>query len=208
MSSRIDPRVVRLLEKTALENLLKTYFQSVYGKDEIVEMERGLNNALKKYENIEEIFQALWENENVAEPYLKDCLDTLCEESYNAGRNHSPESLMMLSKFFIKVRDWRLAGEILWGATSLAIQNFITERNLNVRLYSHNGKVDFARALSDDIGRRFAVFVSCHSGFYSNNRTARQIISAYEDANEFILLLKEFNLTDEKKLLLEKDNFN
>lgn len=44
-----DPRVKKLLEKATLEGLMKIYFQRVYGKDEIQEMENALKNALEKY---------------------------------------------------------------------------------------------------------------------------------------------------------------
>ncbi|CAI2349889.1 unnamed protein product [Caenorhabditis sp. 36 PRJEB53466] len=209
MSSRQDPRVERLLEKTTLENLFKLYFQRIYGKEEIQEMENALKNALKKYEKKEDVFQKLWDNkENEATPLLNECLDSICEKTFNSGKSHTPESLLTLSKLFIKVGDFRLACEVIWCSASISIQEFIADRQLKVLLHSHNAKRRFASALSRDIGRRFSVFEVCHSSFYTNSHGALDVKDAFGDATEFIQKLRELQITDELKKELEKKNFN
>lgn len=209
MSFANHPQVKKLLEKATLESLIKIYFQRVYSRDEIQEMENALKNALDKYSEKEILYDELIENnKNEAESLLNECLDTLCEKTLDRGKNHTPKTLLVLAKLFMKIGDLRLACEIIWCSASLAIQEFITDRGLNIRLYSHNGKTRFARALSKEIGHQFAVFETCHSSFYTNSKGARDVTDAFKDAHEFVQQLQMFKLTNEKKNELEKDNFN
>ncbi|CAI4226670.1 unnamed protein product [Auanema sp. JU1783] len=120
MNWQYDPCILKLLEKTTLESLFKEYFKTVYGKDKVQEMENALRNALNRYENKNELFEKLVENkENEAEPL-------------NSGKNHTPESMLTLSRIFIKVGDYRLACEVLWCTVFLDIQEFISSRQLLV----------------------------------------------------------------------------
>lgn len=48
----------------------------------------------------------------------------------------------------------------------------------------------------------------CHSSFYTNSHNSRDVNAAFKDANEFIQVIHAFELTDEKKKELKKDNFN
>lgn len=57
MNWRHDPRLQKSLEKATLESLFKKYFQSIYGNDEVQEMENALRNALNKYEKKDTLFQ-------------------------------------------------------------------------------------------------------------------------------------------------------
>uniref|UniRef100_A0A1I7TCQ7 Uncharacterized protein n=1 Tax=Caenorhabditis tropicalis TaxID=1561998 RepID=A0A1I7TCQ7_9PELO len=109
----------------------------------------------------------------------------------------------MLSKLFMKIEDYRLACEALWGCASLAIQ----ERRLNVELPSSVERRRFAFALSRDIGRRFTVFEMCNFSFYTNDYNAHDLSVVFMDAKELIQLLREFQLSDEKRKELESDNF-
>ncbi|KAF8368182.1 hypothetical protein PRIPAC_86011 [Pristionchus pacificus] len=209
MNWRHDPRLQKSLEKATLESLFKKYFQSIYGNDEVQEMENALRNALNKYEKKDTLFQKLMEiQENEAEPLMQECLNSLCEKTMNRGQDHTPESMLTLSKLFIKIADFRLACEALWCSASIAVQEFITTRQLKVKLHSHNGKRDFVRALSREIGNQFAVFEACHSSFYTNSHNARDVNAAFVEANDFVQQLRAYHLTDEKKKELEKDNFN
>ncbi|CAD6200278.1 unnamed protein product [Caenorhabditis auriculariae] len=172
-------------------------------------MESALRNALNKYEKKDTLFEKLMENqENEAEPLIQECLSLLCEKNMNRGQDHTPESMLTLSKLFIKIADFRLACEMVWCSASMAVQEFITTRKLKVRLYSHNGKRDFVRALSREIGNQFAVFEACHASFYTNSHNARAVNAAFEEANDFVQQLRAYHLTDEKKKELENDNFN
>jgi len=40
----------------------------------------------------------------------------------NFVKDHTPESLLALAQFFMKVGDFRLACEVIWGSASLSIQ--------------------------------------------------------------------------------------
>ncbi|CAI2347334.1 unnamed protein product [Caenorhabditis sp. 36 PRJEB53466] len=209
MNSRQDPRIQRLLEKATLESLFKCYFQRVYGTEEITEVENGLRNALVNYDKKDLLYENLLVNdENAAELFVNECLDKICDKMYRCGQNHSPDTLLILAKLFIKIHDHRLACELIWCSASLALQEFISDRQLKVSLYSHNGKRRFASALSRDIGRRFSVFEVCHSSFYTNNHGALDVKDAFEDAKEFIKKLRELKISDELKKELEKKNFN
>lgn len=57
MSWRNNPKIEKLLEKATLETLLKMYFQRVYGKEEVQEMENTLKHALEKYSKKERIYE-------------------------------------------------------------------------------------------------------------------------------------------------------
>lgn len=56
MSFANHPQVKKLLEKATLESLIKIYFQRVYSRDEIQEMENALKNALDKYSEKEILY--------------------------------------------------------------------------------------------------------------------------------------------------------
>ncbi|CAJ0566351.1 unnamed protein product, partial [Mesorhabditis spiculigera] len=194
MSWRDDPRIKKLLEKATLENLLKPCFERVHEKDEIQKMESTLKYALDKYEENEE---------SETEPLTDECLDALCEITMNHGKNHTPESLLTLSKLFIKVEDWRLACEVIWCSASLAIQDFISAHQIKVELCSHYGKRRFMRLLSSDLANQFSVFEWCHSSFYTNSYFTADVEYAYIEARKFLQNLRDFTLTAEKKKQLE-----
>ncbi|CAJ0566352.1 unnamed protein product, partial [Mesorhabditis spiculigera] len=184
MSWRDDPRIKKLLEKATLENLLKPCFERVHEKDEIQKMESTLKYALDKYEENEE---------SETEPLTDECLDALCEITMNHGKNHTPESLLTLSKLFIKVEDWRLACEVIWCSASLAIQEFITDRQLNVKLDTQGQKRAFTRALSHALGNQFSVFEMCHLSFYTNRYGGHDANAALVEAKDFIQKLRAIN---------------
>ncbi|KAL7074069.1 hypothetical protein ACQ4LE_006519 [Meloidogyne hapla] len=166
------------------------------------EMENALKNALGKYKNKQKIFELLLtNNENDAQPFMEECLEKLCDD-------HTPESLLALAQFFMKVGDFRLACEVIWGSASLSIQEFIRDRQLNVKLYSHISKSRFTAALSIDLGNRFAVFETCHTSYYTNTHKRCDVDFAFNRAEEFMEQLRAFHLSDEKRIELEKRNFN
>ncbi|KAI6186381.1 hypothetical protein M3Y98_00126600 [Aphelenchoides besseyi] len=59
MSWRKNPKIEKLLEKATLETLLKVYFQRVYGKEEVQEMESVLKHVFAKYPNKEQLYEDL-----------------------------------------------------------------------------------------------------------------------------------------------------
>ncbi|KAF1758589.1 hypothetical protein GCK72_015048 [Caenorhabditis remanei] len=134
MNWRHDPRLKQLLEKATLDRLFKN--QSIYSSDEVQEMENTLRHVLNKYENN----------------------DTFFENIINRDQKHTPENMLTLSKLFTKIGDYRLACEMIWCCASLAVHEFITTRQLKVKLHLLNEKKTFLRALSRKIGNQFAVF--------------------------------------------------
>ncbi|KAI6178238.1 hypothetical protein M3Y98_00479100 [Aphelenchoides besseyi] len=183
-----------------------------------------LKNALEEYSKNDVIYEIclyliirlltlnfkklLENNKNDTEPLMNECLDTLCAETLNRGKNHTSVTLLTLAKLFMKIGDFRLACEVIWCSVSLAIQEFIALHGLNVRLHSHTGKANFMQALSRELARQFSVFEVCHSSFYTNKHNSQRVNFAFEEANDFIRNLQTFVLTDEKKKELEKGNFN
>ncbi|EFO92312.1 hypothetical protein CRE_11132 [Caenorhabditis remanei] len=157
MNWRHDPRLKQLLEKATLDRLFKN--QSIYSSDEVQEMENTLRHVLNKYENNDTFFEKLMENQgNEAEPLTQECLNSLCENIINRDQKHTPENMLTLSKLFTKIGDYRLACEMIWCCASLAVHEFITTRQLKVKLHLLNEKKTFLRALSRKIGNQFAVF--------------------------------------------------
>lgn len=179
------------------------------GLERIEEMENALKNALGKYKNKQKIFELLLtNNENDAQPFMEECLEKLCDKQMNFVKDHTPESLLALAQFFMKVGDFRLACEVIWGSASLSIQEFIRDRQLNVKLYSHISKSRFTAALSIDLGKTFAVFETCHTSYYTNTHKRCDVDFAFKLAEEFMEQLRAFHLSDEKRIELEKRNFN
>ncbi|EFO92129.1 hypothetical protein CRE_11131 [Caenorhabditis remanei] len=207
MNWRHDPRLKQLLEKATLESLFKN--QSIYCNDEVQEMEITLRHVWKKYEKKDTLIEKLMENQgNEAEPLMQESWNSLCEKTMNQGQDHTPENMLTFCKLFRQIGDYQLACEMIWCCASLAVQEFITTRQLKVKLHSQNDKRSFMRALSHEIGNQFAVFEVCHLSFFSNSHKARCVNAAFVEANDFVQQLRTYHLTEEKKNELEKNNFN
>uniref|UniRef100_A0A1I7SXC6 HNH endonuclease n=1 Tax=Caenorhabditis tropicalis TaxID=1561998 RepID=A0A1I7SXC6_9PELO len=49
---------------------------------------------------------------------------------------------------------------------------------------------------------------NCHDSFFTNDYNAGDVNYAFVQLQDFIRQLREYPLTDEKRIELEKDNFN
>ncbi|CAI4232381.1 unnamed protein product [Auanema sp. JU1783] len=112
----------------------------------------------------------------------EDCLNLFCEKSINRAKGHTPKSILTLAKFFMKLGDYRVASEVLWGCASLTIQMAI--------------------------GNSFYCFETCHSAYYTDGNNASDVNVALVKAQDFIKQLKVYQLTDEKRIELESTNFD
>ncbi|CAI4232405.1 unnamed protein product [Auanema sp. JU1783] len=84
-------------------------------------------NGGKFWKNIrkkEKLFEKLLENnESAVRPFLEECLNLFCEKSSAPTKNHTPETVLLMSKFYFRLGDYRLACEMVWDCASLTIQN-------------------------------------------------------------------------------------
>ncbi|CAI4224857.1 unnamed protein product [Auanema sp. JU1783] len=144
-------------------------------------------------------------NRNDCAETLDECLDEFCKKGPNPSVEHTSTSVLSLAKLFYHLGDNRVSCELIWCVVSLAISEFIQERELNVKLVSHQGKRRFLRKLSDHIVAEFPIFEICHNSFYTNDLERADVAEALKLAPSFIELLRSFELTDTKKAELERN---
>ncbi|PIC17615.1 hypothetical protein B9Z55_023796 [Caenorhabditis nigoni] len=206
---RDDPRFRTFLAKKTLTDLFKIYFQREYDEEEAQQREKQLKHILTKYKKQDTLFKRLLDNneDEFDEPLPNMFLDTLSEETIRHVLDPTPDNMLTFSKLLIEARALQLACEVIFCSVSLVVEEFITNHQLNVILYSDIGKRRFSRELSSEMGHQFAVFESCHESFYTNSHGVGCVHYALEEAQGYIKQLRALHLSDEKKKQLENDNF-
>ncbi|CAJ0928993.1 unnamed protein product, partial [Mesorhabditis belari] len=103
------------------------------------------------------------------------------------AKDHKPQTLLTLAELLARIRDYRLASEVICCSASFSIQEFISDRRLNVRLHT------------DDV---------ITSGFFTNDVDREDVNDGLKIANELIQQLQILELTDAKKKELEEGTFD